>query len=183
VETCNTTLSPSWGISEASRLRLAKLAVAMFRAGILGSLTRKHIIGHYEVPGTYATSCPGPEMRLDYIVKLANDIYKGSGLAGLDTEPIKPPTNEDDMKHIFSSGSAAGTGAVIAYSSGYVSVLVGEEKNRWNERCAALGLPVTDKSPRNAERAIEDRFLQSFLHIEAGLPMDWDLNAKPVWHR
>lgn len=78
VETCNTTLSPTWGISEASRLRLARLAVDMYRKGMLGSLTRKHIIGHYEVPGTYATACPGPDMNLDRIVQLANEIYKGS---------------------------------------------------------------------------------------------------------
>ena len=79
VECCNTTLGPQWGISAATRTRLARLAVAMFRAGLLGSLTRRHIIGHYEVPGTYATACPGPDMLLDAIVAEANAIYNGGG--------------------------------------------------------------------------------------------------------
>lgn len=78
VETVNTSGANTWGISEASRLRLAKLAVDMFRAGLLGSLTRAHIIGHNEVPGTYATACPGPDMLLDHIVALAQNIAAGT---------------------------------------------------------------------------------------------------------
>lgn len=77
VETVNTSGANTWGISEASRLRLAKLAVDMFRAGLLGSLTRAHIIGHNEVPGTYATACPGPDMLLDHIVQLAQQLFAG----------------------------------------------------------------------------------------------------------
>lgn len=90
VETCNTSLGPTWGISSASRERLARLAVAMFRAGWLGGLTRQFILGHNEVPGTYATACPGPDMNLDWIVARANQIYNagGSGTAGDTTTPI-----------------------------------------------------------------------------------------------
>lgn len=79
VESCNTSLSPTWGISAATRTRLAKLAVGMYRLGLLGGLTRQFIIGHYEVPGTYATACPGPDMHLDAIVAEANAIYNGGG--------------------------------------------------------------------------------------------------------
>lgn len=77
VETCNTSLHPTWGISAASRERLARLAVAMFQAGLLGAISRQFIIGHYEVPGTYATSCPGPDMQLDWIVQRAHQIQAG----------------------------------------------------------------------------------------------------------
>jgi len=77
VEVCNTTLGPQWGISALCRERLAILAVALYKAGFLGSLTRAHIIGHNEVPGTYATACPGPDMNLDWIVQRAQQIYKG----------------------------------------------------------------------------------------------------------
>lgn len=90
VETCNTTLSPTWGISTASRERLARLAVSMYRQGLLGGLTRQYIIGHYEVPGTYATACPGPDMNLDWIVRRAQEIYNnGSDTAGGGTTPIE----------------------------------------------------------------------------------------------
>lgn len=78
VECCNTTLGPSWGISAATRTRLAQLAADMFRIGLLGGLDRRFIIGHYEVPGTYATACPGPDMHLDAIVAEANAIYNGT---------------------------------------------------------------------------------------------------------
>lgn len=84
VEVCNLTLGPEWLISDASRERLAQLAVAMFRAGILGSLTRAHIIGHNEVPGSYATACPGPNMLLDWIVARAQQIYAGGSGSGKD---------------------------------------------------------------------------------------------------
>lgn len=87
VEVCNTSLSPSWGISEECRLRLARLAVQMYRKGLLGSLTRNHIIGHYEVPGTYATACPGPDMNLDRIVAYARAM--NSSTAGEELTPIE----------------------------------------------------------------------------------------------
>ena len=78
VECCNTTLHPTWGISAATRTRLAQLAADMFRIGLLGGLTREFIIGHNEVPGTYATACPGPDMNLDAIVREAQAIYGGT---------------------------------------------------------------------------------------------------------
>lgn len=93
VETVNTTGGPSWGISQASRFRLAQLAVNMYRAGILGSLTRAHIIGHNEVPGSYATACPGPDMHLDDIVRMANEIFSGKK----SEEKPKEEEKEEDM--------------------------------------------------------------------------------------
>lgn len=77
VECCNTTLGPQWGISEKTRIRLAHLAVGMYRKGLLRGLYRGvgGVLGHNEVPGSYATACPGPDMHLDHVVMLANQIY------------------------------------------------------------------------------------------------------------
>ena len=107
VECCNTSLSPDWGISEATRLRLARLAVDMFRAGLLGSLTRAHIIGHSEVPGTYATSCPGPDMHLDHIVELANDIHNGIAVT---------QEGDESMKYINVIGGGRGTVGELTFT-------------------------------------------------------------------
>ena len=74
VEVCNTSGAPEWGISPEAHERLARLAVELYREGRLGSLTRSHIIGHREVPGTYATACPGPSMNLDWIASRAAQI-------------------------------------------------------------------------------------------------------------
>jgi len=71
VECCNTTLAPDWGISDATHRRAGKLAADMFRAGLLGGINRTYIIGHNQVPGTYATSCPGPSFNLDLVVQYA----------------------------------------------------------------------------------------------------------------
>lgn len=80
VETVNTSGAPTWGISDESRERLARLAVAMYRAGVLGGFHRGPggIIGHSEVPGTYATACPGPDMRLDWIAERARTLNAGA---------------------------------------------------------------------------------------------------------
>jgi hypothetical protein len=77
VECCNTTLGPTWGISEVSKERFARLAVDMFRNGLLDHLGRGvgGILGHFEVPGTYATACPGPNMELDRISAMAQTLY------------------------------------------------------------------------------------------------------------
>lgn len=74
VETVNQDGSPTWHISEVQRLRLAKLNREMAAAGLPIAVGRRGeggIIGHYEVPGTYATACPGPDMQLDHIAALA----------------------------------------------------------------------------------------------------------------
>lgn len=77
VEVCNTTLAEGWGISDACHERLAHLAAEMHLE--LGMpLDRKHIIGHREVPGTYATACPGPSMDLDRITRRAREIAEGA---------------------------------------------------------------------------------------------------------
>lgn len=73
VECCNTSLAPDWGISAATHERLARLAYEMHvEYGM--PLDRAHVIGHGEVPGTYATACPGPSMDLNWIVARANQI-------------------------------------------------------------------------------------------------------------
>jgi hypothetical protein len=79
VEVCNTTLDPHWGVSDACHERLAQLAADMhFELGM--PLDRAHIIGHREVPGTYATACPGPSMNLDRIVQRAREIVEGEDM-------------------------------------------------------------------------------------------------------
>lgn len=90
IEVCNTTLSPDWGISDACHWRLAQVAVDLHRQYGM-PLDRAHIIGHREVPGTYATACPGPSMDLDRIVRYAHALL--SGTAGGGGIPIE----EEDM--------------------------------------------------------------------------------------
>lgn len=77
VEVCNTTLGPEWGISAESHERLALLA-AQLHQEIGLPLDRAHIIGHREVPGTYATACPGPSMNLDWITTRAQQLVAGA---------------------------------------------------------------------------------------------------------
>lgn len=77
VECCNTTLAPDWGISDATHRRAGKLAADMFKAGLLGAIDRNYIIGHNEVPGTYATACPGPSFNLDLVVQYALEYFRG----------------------------------------------------------------------------------------------------------
>lgn len=77
VECCNTTLDPEWGVSDETHRRAGKLAADMFRAGLLGGITRQYIIGHREVPGAYATSCPGPSFDLDLVVQYALQEFTG----------------------------------------------------------------------------------------------------------
>lgn len=103
VETINSSGAPGWGISDASRERLARLAVAMYRAGILGGFHRGPggIIGHNEVPGTYATACPGPDMHLDWIAERARSL--NAGLAGLDVTEITETESDADMPINFRS--------------------------------------------------------------------------------
>lgn len=75
VETVNTTLGPDWGISDESHRRLGRLAAEMLQEGLLGGLHYGPggIIGHRDVPGTYATACPGPSFDADLILKYARE--------------------------------------------------------------------------------------------------------------
>jgi hypothetical protein len=79
VEVCNTSLAPNWGISDGAHEALAHMAAEM-HAEFGMSLDRQHIIGHREVPGTYATACPGPSMNLDRIVRRAREIAEGDDM-------------------------------------------------------------------------------------------------------
>ena len=100
VEVCNTTLGPNWGISEASHRRLGQLAAQMYAAGLLGAVDRRFIIGHNEVPGSYATACPGPSMNLDLVVQYAKEYLAGgsigdSELSAAEVEDIKNAIRRD----------------------------------------------------------------------------------------
>lgn len=96
LECCNTAVGEPWPISDATHRRLGKLAAQMFQQGLLGGIDRSYIIGHREVPGTYATACPGPSMNLDLVVQYAH-------------EYLKPPKKKvSDMIHIDRLVNGAG---------------------------------------------------------------------------
>jgi hypothetical protein len=88
VETQNTSRAPSWGISEASHESIAQIAAWLSKQTHIGpfqvdiKLDRTHIIGHNEA-GVSRTACPGPSMRLDWIVERAKQIAAepGKGLS------------------------------------------------------------------------------------------------------
>ena len=95
VETQNTSGAPSWGISDDSHEAIAQI-VAWFHSTYHGKtiggfpvdlpIDREHVIGHNEA-GVNATACPGPSMRLDWIVARAKEIVAGTAV----TPPIAPP--------------------------------------------------------------------------------------------
>jgi len=79
VETQNTSRAPLWGISDESHEAIAQIAAWLSMQSHLGpykvdiKLDRTHIIGHNEA-GVNKTVCPGPSMRLDWIVARAKQI-------------------------------------------------------------------------------------------------------------
>src|SRR5690606_31750058 len=87
VETQNTSRAPDWGISEASHESIAQIAAWLSKQSRFGPYTvdikldRTHVIGHNEA-GVNPTACPGPSMRLDWIVERAKEIA-----AELDDKP------------------------------------------------------------------------------------------------
>lgn len=93
IETTNTSGAPSWGISDASHEAIAQIAVWLSKQSSIGGvpvdikLDRQHIIGHNEA-GVNATSCPGPSMDLDRIVKRAQEL--AAAKPDPDPDP-KPP--------------------------------------------------------------------------------------------
>lgn len=76
VEVDNITLAPEWGIGTPNHERLAQLFADMYIAGLVGGLFygMGGIIGHYDVPGSYATACPGPSMIFTWIIARARQI-------------------------------------------------------------------------------------------------------------
>lgn len=84
VETQNTSRAPLWGISEASHESIAQIAAWLSKQSCIGpypvdiKLDRMHIIGHNEA-GVSKTVCPGPSMRLDWIVERAKQIVSEPG--------------------------------------------------------------------------------------------------------
>lgn len=95
VETVNTSGAPEWGISDASHRRLGKLAAEMFKEGLLSGLFygTGGIIGHRDVPGTYATACPGPSYNADLILKYANEYLTPKRVGTADMQYISPTTS------------------------------------------------------------------------------------------
>lgn len=166
VEVCNTTLSPTWGISEASRIRLARLAVGMYRNRILGGFHRGigGIIGHYEVPGTYATACPGPDMNLDHIAALARQFYDAGDPGTAGGEPIS--IQEDDMgfelKRRKSNGAIEfrdeyGTENLAAYGTGLSNAELIAAAN------AAWGIQEIPDREFDVSRQIAGRRISAFM--------------------
>lgn len=140
VEVCNTTLGPEWGISAACRTRLARLAVGMYRAGILSGLYRGvgGIIGHSEVPGSYATACPGPDMHIDWIVAEAQRLYAAGdpGVAGGSIpKPIEIKKEDEDMTRLYmdkSNGHVRAINAATGHdyhipSEAYLDLVIGNK--------------------------------------------------------
>ena len=88
VETQNTSRAPLWGISEDAHESIAQIAAWLSKQSKIGpydvqiTLDRTHIIGHKEA-GVSQTACPGPSMRLDWIVERAKQIA---------AEPDKSPS-------------------------------------------------------------------------------------------
>ncbi|UDL16407.1 endolysin [Microbacterium phage Zooman] len=96
VETQNTSLDPSWGISEASHIAIAKL-VAWASKRYNFPIDRTHVIGHRETPGA-ATICPGPSMDLNRIVALAKGFANEQPVDPKpeDPKPTDPETPKDE---------------------------------------------------------------------------------------
>ncbi|QIG57881.1 lysin A [Microbacterium phage PauloDiaboli] len=92
VETQNTSGDPSWGISEASHIAIAKL-VAWASKRYDFPIDRTHVIGHRETPGA-ATACPGPSMDLEKIVRLAKE-FAAETETPVDPKPTDPTTPVD----------------------------------------------------------------------------------------
>lgn len=96
VETQNTSRAPDWGISDAAHESIARIAAWLSKQSSLGpypvdiKLDRTHIIGHNEA-GVNKTVCPGPSMRLDWIVERAKQLAVEPGderAPRLDGQPV-----------------------------------------------------------------------------------------------
>lgn len=103
VETVNTGGSPLWPISEASHRRAAKLLAEMhLELGVGLHYGRGGVIGHRDVPGTYATSCPGPGMNFNQIIQWAKELVgEWGGTAPASPKPpvvVAPPANSDEVR-------------------------------------------------------------------------------------
>lgn len=111
VETVNTTGGPQWGISDASHRRLGKLAADMMREGLLTGLHYGPggIIGHRDVPGTYATACPGPSYNADLILQYAREHLQPKPKP----KPINPLEGTMSAAYIF---APAESGRPIRYA-------------------------------------------------------------------
>lgn len=101
IETQNTSGDPTWGISEASRESIAKIAVWLSKLTELNGipvdiqLDRLHIIGHNEA-GVNATACPGPSMDLDWIVARAKQLASPAPEPEPEPEPVTPAEPEPE---------------------------------------------------------------------------------------
>lgn len=85
VEVCNTSLGPEWGISDEAHRALAEIAVELYLEGNLDGFHYGPggILFHRDVPGTYATACPGPCMDYERIARYALEL-----LANITAPPI-----------------------------------------------------------------------------------------------
>ncbi|HWU30183.1 MAG TPA: peptidoglycan DD-metalloendopeptidase family protein [Microbacterium sp.] len=81
IEVQDVTDAPTWGISDAQHEVIAQFVAWVSRQTSLGGvqvavpLDRQHVKGHREfAESTNGTICPGPSMRLDWIVERAKQI-------------------------------------------------------------------------------------------------------------
>ena len=99
VEVQNMSGAPDWGISEASREAVAKLAAWLSKQTHFGAygvsipLNRTHVIGHNEA-GVNATACPGPSMNVDGIVDMARAFAEPEPEPTTEPEPTPTPVPE-----------------------------------------------------------------------------------------
>lgn len=104
VEMLNSTGAPTWELTQEQRERAAQLAVEMYSHTVAGggdgfwdgapiefALTREFIIGHNDaLPGT--TECPGPDMHIDDIVRMAQELWaKEHPEPGPDPQVVEVP--------------------------------------------------------------------------------------------
>lgn len=109
VETRNTSGAPEWGISAESKTSIAKLvAWASKRYGF--PIDSTHVLGHKDVPGAYATACPGPSMDVSSIIAEAKKIAAADSSTPTPVptpEPTPTPTPSDKVTITLTKADAA----------------------------------------------------------------------------
>lgn len=136
VECNNITLNPTWGIAEACKDRFARLAVNMLRLDLLKGLFYGEggLIGHADVPGTYATACPGPDMHVPDIIERAKRLLAAPASTGITPIPA-PKRLEIDMLAFTCPELLKGWDFVIGL--GYIKNTPGEQGKHYAAATAA----------------------------------------------
>lgn len=181
VEAANDTLAPDYHLSDATYESLSIIAA---HAHVQEGIPLVHgVPGVYEhknlyqwFVASYPTLCAGPHFDVGRVIRGA--------LRLLTTEPETEEEEETEMKHVFVPGLNAGQGAIVDYAPLYVHKRPreGGEHDAWNTYNAyVLGKPATDAAPRNADLEVINEVHGPLLNVQAGMPLDWDLEAHPTW--